>query len=194
MLCCFLASDGIMLMYDLWRGALFYLQSGDMGRLFYLLCRSMGCLSCPPSLSACLRRSWWKHRATLSSLQTSIRRATCQMVRASESHGEGEGRVLVKQSLSLTNTSAASLLVELSDWQQSLSTHLQADFQDNAANTTGIQDLSQSSNYKNDCFKTWPDSTTQCSNYSHQIKGQSLLGCLFLFCKLVNSIYCHFID
>lgn len=56
-----------------------------------------------PAVSACLRRSWWKHRATLSSLRTSIRRATCQTVRAEESHPKGEGRVKqVKQSLSLS--------------------------------------------------------------------------------------------
>lgn len=37
---CFLASDGITLMYDLWSAALFYVPLGDTGRLFYLSVRS----------------------------------------------------------------------------------------------------------------------------------------------------------
>lgn len=102
MLCCFLASDGIMLMYDLWR------------RVFFPLCRvvtwdgcfispwgGMGCSPLSLSLSACLLRGWWKHRATLSRRQTSIRRATCQMMRAAKSHSQGTGGECARSGRSL---------------------------------------------------------------------------------------------
>lgn len=180
MLCCFLASDGIMLMYDLWRGALFYLLSGDMGRLFYLPLRGTGCSSCSHSLSACLLRPWWKHRATLSSLQTSIRGATRQTARAEESYPQGEERVSVKQSLSLTNTSAVVLLVEMFGWQELFPMCLQANTWDNAANTlTLIQVLGQSTPLQKWLRKnmTCPVTTTsQCPECSHKFKDQSLLA------------------
>lgn len=108
MLCCLPASDGIMLMYELWRGALFYLLHGDMGRSFYLQRRGMRCSSHLLCLSACLLRVWWKRRDTLSRWQTSIRGATCQG-RGESSTGQMKGIGLVRQGRSLRHTSVLAL-------------------------------------------------------------------------------------
>lgn len=105
------ASDGIMLMYDLWRAALFYLLLVTQEGCFISCPKGVTCLFCSHCQSARVLRTWWKCRGTLSRWQTSIRGVTCQMVKAEYSHLQGDGRVPAQSGGGLSMKTPLALLL-----------------------------------------------------------------------------------